>query len=113
MKEWITRRMPDGAFQTNFRETKGGLVIDESNEVGEWGLSYDFEVVITRGWLDEGRFKPAPPDAYFWDIYQIERIDAKGMTYVHHGTGHRYEVRRVADGFKFPEEPNQPPEPTR
>ncbi len=102
LKQWITRRSPDGLFEARFREVRDGVVINESHELGEWGLSYELEVVITRGWLEQGGFKPAPPDAYFWDVYRIERVDEHGMIYVHHGTGHRYEVRRVADDFEFP-----------
>lgn len=107
-KEWISRRYPDGRFQGHFREKKDGRVIDESVEVGEWGLSFDFEIIITRGWLEDGDFHPAPPRAYFWDIYRVEQVDQDGMTYIHYGTGHRYQVRRVPDDLDFPEEPNQP-----
>jgi hypothetical protein len=35
------------------------------------------------------------------------------MTYVHFGTRHRYQVRRVPDDFEFPKEPKQTPEPPR
>lgn len=112
IKEWISRRMPDGKFQAHFLEKKDGRVIDESVEVGEWGLSYNFEVIITRGWLADGHFRPSSPDSYFWDVYRIEQIDQDSMTYVHQGTGHRYQVRRVLDDFDFPKGPNQMPEPT-
>jgi hypothetical protein len=101
-KEWITRRTADGQFQVSFREIRNGRVTNESIEEGEWGLSYDCEIVITRGWVIDGRFQPAPADAYFWDIYQIEHIDGQGLTYLHRGTGHRYHVRRVSSGFQFP-----------
>lgn len=111
-KEWITRRLPDGSFQAHFREIENGCIVSESNEVGKWGLSYDLEVVITRGWLEGGSFRPASANAYFWDLYRIEHVDRDGMVYIHYGTGHRYSVHRVADDFTFPEEPSQSPQGT-
>lgn len=103
-KEWITQRLPDGRFQVHFRQKKAGEILHDSIEVGEWGLSYDFEIVVIRGWLIDGQFQPSRNNAFFWDLYQIEHIDQHGMTYVHHGTGHRYQVRRVPDDFEFPKE---------
>jgi hypothetical protein len=102
IKEWITRREIDGTFHIRFREWKDSQLADESAEFGEWGLSYDLEVVITRGWIEAGQFRPAPPDAYFWDIYRIIQLAGDDLEYVHQGTGHRYHVKRVPDAFEFP-----------
>jgi len=110
IKEWITRREIDGTFHIRFREWRDGRVVDESAEFGEWGLSYDLEVVITRGWIEAGQFRPAPVDAYFWDVYQILRLEGDQLEYVHHGTGHRYQVKRVPDTFEFPAAPAAAPE---
>jgi len=102
IKEWLTRREIDGTFHIRFREWRDGRIVDASAEFGEWGLSYDLEVVITRGWIVDGQFRPTPPTAYFWDVYQVVGLKDGQLDYVHQGTGHRYRVKRVADGFEFP-----------
>jgi len=108
IREWITQRAEDGTFQVHFRTTRGDVVKDDSIEVGEWGFSAGHEVTITRGWLVAGRFKPAAPDSYFWDIYRITYLDDTTMRYHELDTEDHFEVRRVPDDFEFPP-PGQPP----
>ncbi|HXA80761.1 MAG TPA: hypothetical protein VNV14_05785 [Opitutaceae bacterium] len=101
-KEWLTRRGLDGSFEVTFRTWKDGKITGESTEVGEWGLSYNLEVVITRGWKESGQFRPASTDSYFWDIYRVETVDEAHIEYTHLGTGDKYFVKRVPDDFLFP-----------
>ena len=100
-KEWLTRRGFDGSFEVTFREWKDGKIMNVSTEVGEWGLSYNMEIVITRGWKEDGHIKLAPTESYYWDVYRIEKVDKTHVDYTHIGTDEKYTVKRVPDDFVF------------
>jgi len=101
VREWISHRLPDGSFVAEFRTREGDDITEASVEIGEWGLSYDLEIIITRGWIDGSDILAIPPAAQFWDLYRIESVNENGMTYVAYRSGERFKARRMPDDFTF------------
>lgn len=102
--QWIMRRSADGTFRVTFRTTDFTGKASEQTEVGEWGVNANLLVTVTRGWFqDEGIVEAFRADSYFWDVYEVHSIDSNGIKYRSVEGGNEYQVRKVANGFSFPQ----------
>ncbi len=101
--QWLMRRAGDGTFRITFRTTNALGQIDENTEVGEWGVSGNYLVTQTKGWLRHGVIHYAPSgDSYYWDIYEILAATADTLHYRSVESRNEYQVKRVPIGFAFP-----------
>ena len=99
----LMRRAADGTFQVTFRVVDAAGKLTEQTEVGVWGASGPVYFTITRGWLRNGRLKPASPDdASLNDAYQILELTQDRFRYRSFQTRSEYTVNRVADTFELP-----------
>lgn len=109
--EWIMRRAADGTFRVTFRNfAPSGRLIDESNEVGDWGVNGNLILTHTIGWLKpDGTISPAPQGVpYFWDAYRILALTSDEIRYVSVESGNEYSVVRIATGAGFPSRSSTP-----
>lgn len=73
-------------------------------EIGEWGVSGDLYIVITRGWINDGQIdKTDTTDPYYWDVYEVKKLSNNEFHYKSLKDNVLYKTRRVPAGFDFPE----------
>lgn len=101
--QWLMRRAGDGSFRVTFRTTNALGQVDENTEVGEWGVSGNYLVTQTKGWLHQGVIRYAPSgDSYYWDVYELLTATADTLRYRAVESRNEYQVKRVPIGFTFP-----------
>jgi hypothetical protein len=113
-RQWIMRRAEDGTFQVTFRVSVPKKGVEEQTEFGDWGVSANLLITLTRGYIrpDGGKDEVGGADSYFWDVYEVQEVSDSIVRYRSVETKNAYRANRVRDDFAFPKEPNQTPEPT-
>ena len=97
----LVERRENGTHSITFRLYDGSSY-EESVEVGLWGMSGGVYFTIMRGWMTGGRFEPSDSTrAYYYDAYEIVRLDGTTFEYRSMETGNRFANRRVGDDFQF------------
>jgi hypothetical protein len=103
-RQWLVERSPDGTYRIDFRMFPTGQSMQASSEAGFWGAAGSVYFTIMRGWYEEGQFLPADPsDSTLYDAYQIISLSQHSFTYRNIQTGSTFTLRRVDDGFSFPD----------
>lgn len=75
---------------------KNSILIQESNEVGIWGVSGGIYFTVFRGWLENGQVTPSDPtDAYNYDAYKIKHVSENRLVYRDLSSGNKYIYKRV------------------
>ncbi|MEH6491296.1 hypothetical protein [Halopseudomonas sp.] len=102
--QWITQRYADGTYQVDFRSTSTRGHVENSTELGQWGLAGPIYFGFFRGWLEGDAFTPSDPSkADNYDAYNVISLTDDLMIYDSLTTGTRYEARRVPEGFHIPD----------
>lgn len=101
--QWISRRSESGQFSIRFRVKESDGSIYEGKEIGEWGITGNMYIVITRGRVTNGRIeKTDTSDPYYWDAYEIIHLTKNRMQYRSFEDGVLHNSRRVSKDFDFP-----------
>ncbi|GAA6130232.1 hypothetical protein [Halopseudomonas sabulinigri] len=102
--QWITQRHADGTYQVDFRSTTARGRIENSTDLGQWGMAGPIYFGFFRGWLEGDVFTPSDPrQADNYDAYNVISLTDDLMIYDSLTTGTRYEARRVPEGFHIPD----------
>ncbi|MCW8877830.1 MAG: hypothetical protein OQK51_12325 [Kangiellaceae bacterium] len=71
-------------------------LIQESREVGIWGVSGGIYFTVFRGWLENGKVSPSDPtDAYNYDAYKIKHVSPNKLVYKNLSSGNEYIYTKV------------------
>ena len=102
--QWTVTLLPEGLYRADLPSTASDGRVEDTIEVGEWGVSGPVIFMMFRGWLEEnGKFRPSDPlNPYNNDAYRIMKLDSNHLEIVHFSTGVRYLNRRVASDFRMP-----------
>lgn len=74
---WLTRRKLDGTYSIEFSIVAPNESVSRQTEFGDWGVSGNCLVTVTRGIRDrQGPLAADKRDSYLWDVYQIIRFDS-------------------------------------
>ena len=97
IKESIINRSVDSRYIIEHKiYDKNSALIQESKEVGMWGVSGGIYFTSFRGWLENGKVSPSDPtDAYNYDAYKIEHVDQDKLVYKNLSSGNEYTYNRV------------------
>lgn len=103
-RQWIMRRSEDGTFQVTFRISAPEKGVTQQTEFGDWGVSANLLITVTRGYVRPDGRKDAVDgaDSYFWDVYEVQEVSGSAFSYRSVETGSAYRVKKVADDFVFP-----------
>ena len=100
---WLTRRKLDGTYTIEFVVAAHDGSVSRQTEFGDWGVSGNYLVTVTRGIRDrQGPFAADKRDSYLWDVYKIIRFDSVRFEYENVSSGNRFSVRRVDPSFSMP-----------
>ena len=103
-KEAISVNYQDGRYEIQFRITHPSGVVENQTEIGRWGVSGDIYFSIYEGWKDGDVVRPSDSsDPYNSDAYRIIELSNYKLEYEHVTTGNKYTMKKVPDGFTFPE----------
>lgn len=99
-REQITVRYADGTYRHHFRSYSADGIVQDSIEVGRWGVSGNIYFTFFAGWVKNGEFQQADPgNPYNYDAYIIDFLNDKEMQY--HSVPHdnHYTIKRVLGNF--------------
>lgn len=103
VKQHTIERAIDGSYKIVFRVTDANGKVEESSEVGHWGVSGPIYFSIFRGWLSDGRLSTSDPTSpYNYDAYKIINLSTEDFEYESFSSGNRYKIKRVPNDFEFP-----------
>ena len=101
-KEWLKENRKDGTYTTTFRDTHPDGAFREHQETGIWGVSPGFIFNAVRGMNTDGKAEEIDlTDAVYYDLYKINAITPKTMTYQNMETGTGYVVVKVNETFNL------------
>ena len=97
IKESTINRNVDSRYIIEHRVyDKNSTLIQESKEVGIWGVSGGIYFTVFRGWIENGQFTPSDPtDAYNYDTYKIKSVDADKLVYKNLSSGNEYIYTKI------------------
>jgi hypothetical protein len=102
-RRWLTERRLDGTYTIEFVVVERDGSVLRQTEFGDWGVSGNYFVTVTRGVQDSGGdITPDKQSSYFWDVYKIVRLGSKQFVYQNVATGNKFIVRRVDASFAIP-----------
>jgi hypothetical protein len=96
----LTERESNGTYRTQYQLQNGE--IEESVEIGQWGLSGSVLFTIQRAWIRQGETQRADPsNVYSYDAYDLINLTEQRLDYRSAGSGKQFSVRRVAASFEL------------
>jgi hypothetical protein len=103
-RRWLTDRKLDGTYRIEFVVIERDGALLRQTEFGDWGVSGNYFVTVTRGVQDkDGSIAPDTQSSYFWDVYKIVRLGSKEFVYQNVSSGNKFIVRRVDSSFVIPD----------
>ena len=103
---WVTDRDSNGTYRTQYHSSKPDGDIEESIEMGQWGLSGGVFFTLQRAWVRNGESQRADPaNVYSSDAYDLLTLNERTIEYRSVGSGKRFTVRRVTPEFQLKSRP--------
>lgn len=103
-RQQIIERYADGTYKIVFKITEPNGTVEESVEVGSWGVSGPVYFTMFRGWLYGEDMHPSDPsDPYNYDAYNIVNVTQELFEYEHVSNGNKYKIKKVPNDFVFPQ----------
>ena len=107
-RRWLTNRKHDGTYRVDFVVIEPDGATLRQSEFGDWGVSGEYFLNITRGLRDRsGRVTTDKASSYFWDVYKILRFDGTHLIYRNVSSRNKFSVRRVDSSFVIAETPDR------
>lgn len=107
--QWMTEREANGTYRTHYRSQTGDGGIEESTELGQWGVSGGVLFNLQRAWVrNEETQRADPGNAYSSDAFDLLALNEQTIEYRSAGSGKRFTVRRVGPEHRFPVQPATP-----
>ncbi len=101
---WIADNRNDGSYTVRFRTIDPAGKKMDRTESGEWGVSGDVFFQIYKTGLEGDKTTVADPsDPSNRDAYKLITLTEKLFAYENMDNGTRFEARKVASDFIFPE----------
>ena len=101
-KEWVVERDVRGTYEIRFLIREKDGAVEESTEIGEWGISGGVYFSIFKGWVQDGKIKASDPtDPFSYDAYKIISLKSKAFTYESFISGEKFTVINVSDNFSL------------
>ncbi len=102
--QWIVDRQKDGTYSIRFRIYLPDGRYRDHMETGIWGVSGPVYFSATQGWRQGDQMVGTDTaKARFYDAFEILTLKPKVFEYRHYVTGTSYRVRKVRNGFRFPQ----------
>lgn len=107
--QWITEREANGTYRTHYRSQMGNGSVEESIELGQWGISGSVLFTLQRAWIrNEETQRADPGNAYSSDAFDLLALNEQAIEYRSAGSGKRFTVRRVGPEHRFPAQSTVP-----
>lgn len=104
-RRWLADRKLDGTYTIEFVVNQRDGSVVRQTEFGDWGVSGNYFVTVTRGLRDSsGDVATNTGSSYFWDVYKIIRLSSARFVYQNVSTRNKFTVRRVDSSFSIPHE---------
>lgn len=93
----LALRCPDGVYFFDFRTLdRAGKLIDERQEVGDWGISGPVYFTITRAVSRDGKsYETDTTRGYYYDAYRILALSYTNFRYREYGDGDVFSAHRA------------------
>lgn len=93
----LALQCPDGVYFFDFRTLdRAGKLIDEQQEVGDWGISGPVFFTITRAIArGNNRYEVDPTKGYYYDAYRILELSYTRFRYREYGDGDVFSAHRA------------------
>ncbi|MGY2222208.1 hypothetical protein ACW9IK_05880 [Pseudomonas gingeri] len=99
----IAEHRANGTYVVSFRVIDKTGKVKDSQEAGFWGTAGNIYFTITKGWIQDSKFIPAPPGlADLEDAYQILELKNGKFRYRSVENKNVYSAIKVDDTFQFP-----------
>ena len=97
IKESTISRSADSRYVVEHKISDNkSVLLQESNEVGIWGVSGGIYFTVFRGWLENGQVSLSDPtDAYNYDAYKIKHVSPTRLIYENLSSGNEYIYTKV------------------
>jgi|APFre7841882630_1041343.scaffolds.fasta_scaffold35779_2 hypothetical protein len=103
--KWLSELKSDGTFALTFRTYNSKGDYQEQTEIGFWGVSGQIHFTIIRDVIVDKKLIPADPtDPYYYDAYEILKLNDQEFEHKAVTTGDIYKSQKVSDNYQLPEE---------
>ncbi len=100
--KFLVSRQADGNFDMTFKVYIDDYILMDRSQTGNWSVEHDIYTTKTTEITDvTGTYQPQTPEGYYLDQYTIIEITEEQIIYQHTGSGSRYTLTRVEEGFEF------------
>ena len=103
--KWLSELKSDGTCELTFRTYNSKGAYQEQAESCFWGVSGKIHFTIIRDVIVDNKLIPVDPtDPYYYDAYEILKLNDQEFEYKAVTTGDIYKSQKVSDNYQLPEE---------